>query len=176
MFPQLTEFVCIDERLQGPQSINLTRTDLSKPNPKTGTVQLDWNKTGSLLLVRFGQANSHSFYTSLTSCCLQRTFQRSFTYTPSRPLQSHSHRNCVVSSYTQNRFSMLDGIQSGKAVWQYVVAPEVYIPGAMSGSRREEERRRWLNASGFLRVSTFVPLSTLENNSHVLQRNSRQEI
>jgi len=41
------------ERLQGPQSINLTRTDLSKPYPKTGAIQLEWNKTGSLLLVRF---------------------------------------------------------------------------------------------------------------------------
>ncbi|KAF9244583.1 WD repeat-containing protein 8 [Melanogaster broomeanus] len=41
------------ERLQGPQTINLNRVDLTKPNPKSGTVQLEWNKTGSLLLVRY---------------------------------------------------------------------------------------------------------------------------
>jgi WD40 repeat protein len=42
------------ERLQGPQTISLQRTDPTKPNPKSGAVQLEWNKTGTLLLVRFG--------------------------------------------------------------------------------------------------------------------------
>ncbi|KAG2154719.1 WD repeat-containing protein 8 [Suillus clintonianus] len=41
------------ERLQGPQIISLQRTDPTKPNPKSGAVQLEWNKTGTLLLVRF---------------------------------------------------------------------------------------------------------------------------
>lgn len=41
------------ERLQGPQTISLQRTDPTKPNPKSGVVQLEWNKTGTLLLVRF---------------------------------------------------------------------------------------------------------------------------
>jgi hypothetical protein len=43
------------ERLQGPQSVNLTRADQTKPGPRSGAVQLEWNKTGSLLLVRFGK-------------------------------------------------------------------------------------------------------------------------
>ncbi|KAG8219715.1 hypothetical protein J3R82DRAFT_683 [Butyriboletus roseoflavus] len=41
------------ERLDGPQSISLTKADLTKPNPKSGAVQLEWNKTGTLLLVRY---------------------------------------------------------------------------------------------------------------------------
>ncbi|KAJ6574989.1 YVTN repeat-like/Quino protein amine dehydrogenase [Mycena capillaripes] len=41
------------ERLQGPHSIALQRADHTKPNPKSGAVQLEWNKSGSLLLVRF---------------------------------------------------------------------------------------------------------------------------
>ncbi|KIK96018.1 hypothetical protein PAXRUDRAFT_32676 [Paxillus rubicundulus Ve08.2h10] len=41
------------ERLQGPQTINLNKVDLTKPNPKSGAVQLEWNKTGTLLLVRY---------------------------------------------------------------------------------------------------------------------------
>ncbi|KAG1875623.1 WD repeat-containing protein 8 [Suillus subalutaceus] len=41
------------ERLQGPQTISLQRTDPTKPSPKSGAVQLEWNKTGTLLLVRF---------------------------------------------------------------------------------------------------------------------------
>lgn len=31
------------------------KPDLTKPKPKIGTVQLEWNKTGSLLLARYGQ-------------------------------------------------------------------------------------------------------------------------
>lgn len=45
---------CTDERLDGPQTISLTKADLSKPNPKSGAMQLEWNKTGTLLLVRYG--------------------------------------------------------------------------------------------------------------------------
>ncbi|KAJ7932521.1 quinon protein alcohol dehydrogenase-like superfamily [Mycena leptocephala] len=41
------------ERLQGPHSIALQRVDQTKPNPKSGAVQLEWNKSGTLLLVRF---------------------------------------------------------------------------------------------------------------------------
>lgn len=43
-----------DERLDGPQTISLIKPDLSKPNPRSGAVQLEWNKTGTLLLVRYG--------------------------------------------------------------------------------------------------------------------------
>ncbi|KAJ7706304.1 WD repeat-containing protein 8 [Mycena rosella] len=45
-------FLCY-ERLQGPYSIVLQRVDQTKANPKSGAVQLEWNKNGSLLLVRF---------------------------------------------------------------------------------------------------------------------------
>ncbi|KAJ7783658.1 hypothetical protein DFH07DRAFT_788607 [Mycena maculata] len=41
------------ERLQGPHSIALQRTDQTKPSPKSGTIQLEWNKNGTMLLVRF---------------------------------------------------------------------------------------------------------------------------
>ncbi|KIM66308.1 hypothetical protein SCLCIDRAFT_1153469 [Scleroderma citrinum Foug A] len=41
------------ERSRGPQPINVHRVDPTKPNPKSGAAQLDWNKTGTLLLVRF---------------------------------------------------------------------------------------------------------------------------
>lgn len=44
-----------DDKLVGSQTIDLTKGDQSKPNPKSGAVQLEWNKTGSLLLVRFGK-------------------------------------------------------------------------------------------------------------------------
>ncbi|TFK77216.1 WD repeat-containing protein 8 [Pluteus cervinus] len=41
------------ERLQGPQALPVIRPDHSKPHPKSGTIQLEWNKTGRLLMVRF---------------------------------------------------------------------------------------------------------------------------
>ncbi|KAF8213169.1 WD repeat-containing protein 8 [Mycena galopus ATCC 62051] len=41
------------ERLQGPHSIALQRVDHTKSSPKSGAAQLEWNKSGSLLLVRF---------------------------------------------------------------------------------------------------------------------------
>ncbi|KAF9462116.1 WD repeat-containing protein 8 [Collybia nuda] len=41
------------ERLHGLQAITLNRADQTKPNPRSGVVQLEWNITGSLLLVRF---------------------------------------------------------------------------------------------------------------------------
>ncbi|GLB36033.1 putative WD40 repeats [Lyophyllum shimeji] len=41
------------ERLQGPHTIPIVRGDPTKPNPKSGIVQLDWNNNGSLLCVRF---------------------------------------------------------------------------------------------------------------------------
>ena len=43
-----------DEKLQGPYPVNANRVDNSKPNPKSGTAQLEFNKTGTLLLARFG--------------------------------------------------------------------------------------------------------------------------
>jgi len=44
-----------DERLSGAQTIPFTRADPSKANPKSGVAQLEWNISGSLLLVRFGE-------------------------------------------------------------------------------------------------------------------------
>ncbi|KAJ7630817.1 WD repeat-containing protein 8 [Roridomyces roridus] len=41
------------ERLHGPHSIAIQRADQTKPNAKSGTIQLDWNKNGTLLLARF---------------------------------------------------------------------------------------------------------------------------
>ncbi|KAG1842729.1 hypothetical protein F4604DRAFT_1689825 [Suillus subluteus] len=42
-----------DERLQGPQTISSQCTDPTKLSPKSGAVQLEWNKTGTLLLLQF---------------------------------------------------------------------------------------------------------------------------
>lgn len=47
--------IILDERMEGLRSLNLPRIDQAKPNPKSGTAQLEFNTTGSLLLVRFGQ-------------------------------------------------------------------------------------------------------------------------
>jgi hypothetical protein len=44
-----------DEKLQGPHPLNANRVDNSKPSPKSGTVQLEFNKTGTVLLARFGE-------------------------------------------------------------------------------------------------------------------------
>ncbi|PBK77430.1 YVTN repeat-like/Quino protein amine dehydrogenase [Armillaria solidipes] len=41
------------EKLPSPHSITLTKPDHTKPNPKSGVIQMEWNLTGSLLLVRF---------------------------------------------------------------------------------------------------------------------------
>lgn len=41
------------EKLDGPQFITITRNTQSKAQPKSGAVQLEWNKTGDLLIVRF---------------------------------------------------------------------------------------------------------------------------
>ncbi|KAJ3816063.1 WD repeat-containing protein 8 [Lentinula aff. lateritia] len=41
------------EKLRGPQTITLNKTDHTKANPKSGAIQLEWNQTGSLLLVRY---------------------------------------------------------------------------------------------------------------------------
>ncbi|EIW86833.1 WD repeat-containing protein 8 [Coniophora puteana RWD-64-598 SS2] len=46
------------ERLIGPQTITVTRADSSKAYPKSGTIQLEWNKNGSILLARFENVNS----------------------------------------------------------------------------------------------------------------------
>jgi hypothetical protein len=44
-----------DEKLQGPHPLNANRVDNSKSYPKSGTLQLEFNKTGTLLLARFGK-------------------------------------------------------------------------------------------------------------------------
>ncbi|THH17388.1 hypothetical protein EW146_g3401 [Bondarzewia mesenterica] len=44
------------ERLRGPQPLPQIRTDPSKPNPKSGVAQIEFNKTGTLLLARFENA------------------------------------------------------------------------------------------------------------------------
>jgi hypothetical protein len=51
-----TIFYFSDERVKAPQSIThyQTKSDPTKANPKTGVAQLEWNQTGTLLLVRFG--------------------------------------------------------------------------------------------------------------------------
>ncbi|KAI9445082.1 YVTN repeat-like/Quino protein amine dehydrogenase [Lactarius indigo] len=41
------------EKLRGPHPLNTSKVDNSKPDPKCGTVQLEFNKTGTLLLARF---------------------------------------------------------------------------------------------------------------------------
>lgn len=41
------------ERSQGPQTIPITRSDQTKAYPKSGAIQLEWNKTGQLLMIRF---------------------------------------------------------------------------------------------------------------------------
>lgn len=48
-----------DEKVQGPHPLNANRVDTSKPNPKSGTVQLEFNKTGTLLLARFGKIHGN---------------------------------------------------------------------------------------------------------------------
>jgi hypothetical protein len=109
-FHGLRERVWTDERLHGPQSINMTRTDISKPNPKTGAVQLEWNKTGSLLLVRFGEAFRLPLFNLILRSSEQKTSQQLSTFTLFHQLLRHSTRNCVVFSYIRSRFCMLGGI------------------------------------------------------------------
>ncbi|KXN83915.1 WD repeat-containing protein WRAP73 [Leucoagaricus sp. SymC.cos] len=46
------------EQPQGTQVLSLIRPDQTKPNPKSGTVQLEWNNTGDLLLVRFDNVST----------------------------------------------------------------------------------------------------------------------
>ncbi|KAF8898871.1 WD repeat-containing protein 8 [Infundibulicybe gibba] len=41
------------EKLQGSQTLNVTRADQTKPAPKCGAVQIEWNISGNHLLVRF---------------------------------------------------------------------------------------------------------------------------
>ncbi|KAH9968845.1 quinon protein alcohol dehydrogenase-like superfamily [Russula dissimulans] len=41
------------EKLEGPHPLNANRVDNSKAYPKSGTTQLEFNKTGTLLLARF---------------------------------------------------------------------------------------------------------------------------
>ncbi|KAF9569883.1 WD40 repeat-like protein [Agrocybe pediades] len=41
------------DRLQGPQILTTLRSDPTKLNPKSGVSQMDWNLTGSLLLLRY---------------------------------------------------------------------------------------------------------------------------
>ncbi|KAH0590872.1 WD repeat-containing protein 8 [Termitomyces sp. J132] len=59
------------ERLRGPYVIPITKVDVTKPNPKTGTVQMDWNINGSLLCVRFENVPTavHIFDFPISSQC-----------------------------------------------------------------------------------------------------------
>ncbi|KAI3615147.1 wd repeat-containing protein 8 [Moniliophthora roreri] len=41
------------DRLHTPYSLTLNKPDPSKPHPKSGVVQLGWNRTGTMLLARF---------------------------------------------------------------------------------------------------------------------------
>ena len=43
-----------DDHINGPHVLSTIRADPTKPNPKSGVVQMEWNLTGNLLLVRFG--------------------------------------------------------------------------------------------------------------------------
>lgn len=43
-----------DERLRTPHPLNVLKPDISKANPKSGVVQLEFNHTGTALLARFG--------------------------------------------------------------------------------------------------------------------------
>lgn len=49
----ILQLLLLDERLQGPHSISMSRPEVSKPYPKSGTSQLSFNKSGTLLLARF---------------------------------------------------------------------------------------------------------------------------
>jgi hypothetical protein len=46
--------VCADNRINGPYLLRYIRADLTKENPKSGVIQMEWNLTGNLLLIRFG--------------------------------------------------------------------------------------------------------------------------
>lgn len=43
-----------DDHINGPHVLSTIRADPTKPNPKSGVVQMEWNLTGNLLLIRFG--------------------------------------------------------------------------------------------------------------------------
>lgn len=43
-----------DDHINGPHVLSTIRADFTKANPKSGVVQMEWNLTGNLLLVRFG--------------------------------------------------------------------------------------------------------------------------
>lgn len=44
----------VDDPINGPHVLSTIRADPTKPNPKSGVVQMEWNLTGNLLLIRFG--------------------------------------------------------------------------------------------------------------------------
>jgi len=46
--------IFVDDHINGPHVLSTIRPDPTKPNPKSGVVQMEWNLTGNLLLVRFG--------------------------------------------------------------------------------------------------------------------------
>lgn len=150
-------FLSADERLQGAQSISLIRTDLSKPNPKTGAVQLEWNKTGTLLLVRFGKVISPN---RSRMCCLpgfspQKTYQPLCTSTPFHLPPNHlppsSAAFCCITSLCYTR----GGIRCVRVAWQCAAGPGAFIHGATSGLMRGARRWRWQSVSACLRVSIF---------------------
>lgn len=54
-------FCLVDDHINGPHVLTTIRADPTKPNPKSGVVQMEWNLTGSLLLVRFDNIPSAVF-------------------------------------------------------------------------------------------------------------------
>jgi hypothetical protein len=123
-----------DERLQGPQSISLIRADQTKPSPKSGAVQLEWNKTGSLLLVRFGEHEGILFSALVLNClCLQKMYQQWFTYTLSLHLRTPLCQNYVPSLFTPGQFCTHSGIPSAREVSRYAVGLVACTRGVMNG-------------------------------------------
>ncbi|KAF9270125.1 YVTN repeat-like/Quino protein amine dehydrogenase [Marasmius fiardii PR-910] len=49
------------DKIRTPYGITLTKPDVTKPNPKSGVCQLEWNKNGTILLVRF-EATSNAVH------------------------------------------------------------------------------------------------------------------
>ncbi|THU93629.1 YVTN repeat-like/Quino protein amine dehydrogenase [Dendrothele bispora CBS 962.96] len=75
------------ERIKSPQSIThyQVKSDPTKPNPKTGVIQMDWNRTGTLLLVRFENVPSVIHIFSFPSSSSLPSFSPSNPSSPPSP-------------------------------------------------------------------------------------------
>lgn len=49
----VVDMMFLDEKLQSPYTTQSTKADFTKPNPKSGAVQLSFNVNGTLLLARY---------------------------------------------------------------------------------------------------------------------------